>query len=75
MSTDIWSTKTGNGIIALRAQYIKESSDNCELKQLTLGLKLFNEKHTSVNIKDKILEIMDDYKLSSEQVIYTPNTN
>lgn len=61
LSTDIWTSRKGDGIIALRGQFIIEQENNFKVVAHTLGLKEFNDSHTSENIREEVTKILRLY--------------
>lgn len=69
-STDIWSTRLGEGVMGIRVHFIQEVEDKStwEYKSKTIGLKKFNNKHTAINIRNKFDETLRSIKLDSSKV-------
>ena len=62
---DIWSSKQKMSVIGFKGQFIKD----WKMKRLVLGFKHFPEKHTGVNIKKALDDLLQEiFKLEPKQV-------
>jgi hypothetical protein len=70
-STDIWSTKKGEGVMGIRCHYIHENGnmDVWELRNMTIGMKKFNNRHTALNIRAKFEETLEGLKIDMSKVV------
>ncbi|OXA49092.1 Zinc finger BED domain-containing protein 4 [Folsomia candida] len=70
LSTDIWTSKRGDGIMGLKAHYIKEIDGRWEIVTSTLSVRQFNDRHTAENVKLKLMECLAYLDISTEKIGY-----
>lgn len=58
------ATKNHRGILSINAQYYSAGRINL----ITLGMLEMNIRHTAENIKDMIVELLNEYEISIDQV-------
>ncbi|GAB6029555.1 hypothetical protein CHUAL_014159 [Chamberlinius hualienensis] len=64
LSTDIWKTKNGGGILALRGHYCL----SCGVFTKTLSVQRFSEHHTSENVRHSVESVLKSFGVSYEKV-------
>jgi hypothetical protein len=71
LSTDIWSSRRGDSIIAIMAHFVTDDDDNgWKLCAKALCVQTFNTRHTAVNILDKLHQSIANLKVDQRQVRY-----
>ena len=70
ISSDIWTSRQGDGIMGHEYHYIQKDAQNRTWKLVSnvLSAVQFNERHTGENIKQKFQQSLDSLGISTTKV-------
>ena len=67
LTTDMWSSRTNSAFLNITAHFLSEG----KLCTKVLQCERFPERHTGDNIKDKLKEVLKDFKVTNKVVTIT----
>ncbi len=68
LTSDIWTSVTSTPFLALTAHFLDK---NLRLSSKLIGCIKFGERHSSVNIKDKVKDLLEQYEVQGKIVSCT----
>lgn len=71
LTTDGWTSSAIENIMSVTVHFV---SKECELKSALLSCFMYNERHTSVNMSEKIVDVLTEWKVK-EKVMFAVTDN
>lgn len=70
VTTDIWTTKQGDGIIGIKCHYIEKTENprSWNLVSKVLAAEEFNDRHTGENIKKNFTNCLNSLGIGHNKV-------